>query len=469
MTFTFAKTRIIRIAAVLSILLFAGVAMAQNMATTLENRDLPRYHQQLDRMNQGNVDILWVGDSIIHGWEGKGKDVWEKYYGNRNAMNFAIGGDRTGHVLWRIANSPMEKISPKITIVMIGTNNVGHKKPNSDEMHSSPAETVEGVQMIVDQLLGLYPETKILLLSVFPRGNQPTDRLRAAVNEINQGLEKIYANGAVDRVQLYDIGDLFLDSNGVLSPDIMPDFLHPNATGYEIWARAVEPMIADALGDSPVDCQPCPADADWWRERFDEKNKILQQGDIDLLMIGDSITHFWDKTPYWENDGSDVWQKYLAEMKPVNLGHGGDQTQHILWRLDNYDFSKVHPKAAVLLIGVNNTWNRDREPKNVALGQRKIVQKLRALFPDMKIFVLKIFPCNSREDQQAQNDAINELTPYYMRDLENVEVLDIGKVFLNANGELTKDVMPDLLHPNATGYESWGAALYLKLKSAMEQ
>ena len=87
----------------------------------------------------------------------------------------------------------------------------------------------------------------------------------------------------------------------------------------------------------------------------------------------------------------------------------------------------------------------------------------------MKIFVLKIFPCNSREDQQAQNDAINELTPYYMRDLENVEVLDIGKVFLNANGELTKDVMPDLLHPNATGYESWGAALYLKLKSAMEQ
>ena len=110
MTFTFAKTRIIRIAAVLSILLFAGVAMAQNMATTLENRDLPRYHQQLDRMNQGNVDILWVGDSIIHGWEGKGKDVWEKYYGNRNAMNFAIGGDRTGHVLWRIANSPMEKI-----------------------------------------------------------------------------------------------------------------------------------------------------------------------------------------------------------------------------------------------------------------------------------------------------------------------------------------------------------------------
>ena len=453
----------------LALLFCVGIAFAQNPATTLENRDLPRYHQQLDRMNQGEVDILWVGDSIIHGWEGKGKDVWQKYYGDRKAMNFAIGGDRTGHVLWRMANSHMEKISPKITIVMIGTNNIGHKKNNSNDMHSTPDETVEGVKMIVDQLLGVYPETKILLLSVFPRGNQPSDPLRLAVNEINKGLEKIYANGAVERVQLYDIGDLFLDSKGVLSPEIMPDFLHPNATGYEIWARAVEPMIADALGDTPVDCQPGPVDADWWKQRFDEKNKILQQGNVDLLMIGDSITHFWDDTQFWKDHGFDVWQKYFADMKPVNLGHGGDQTQHVLWRLENYDFSKVKPKAAVLLIGVNNTWNRDREPKNIALGQRRIVQKLRTLFPEMKIFVLKIFPCNSREDQQAQNDAINELTPFYMRDLDNVEVLDLSKVFLNFKGELTKDVMPDLLHPNAVGYESWGAALYLKLKSAMEK
>lgn len=112
----------------LALLFCVGIAFAQNPATTLENRDLPRYHQQLDRMNQGEVDILWVGDSIIHGWEGKGKDVWQKYYGDRKSMNFAIGGDRTGHVLWRMANSPMEKISPKITIVMIGTNNIGHKK-----------------------------------------------------------------------------------------------------------------------------------------------------------------------------------------------------------------------------------------------------------------------------------------------------------------------------------------------------
>ena len=438
--------------------LTSTLAFAQNLATTLENRDVDRYHQQAERMAQGDVDLLWVGDSITHFWETNGKNVWAKYYDNRKAMNFAISGDRTGQVLWRIANSPMDKINPKMTVVMIGTNNIGHKKPGSDEMHSTPAETVEGIKAIVDQLKEKYPETKILLLEVFPRGNKPNDRLRVAVNEINKGLEAIYANNAVENVQLYSINDLFLTEDGELTKEIMPDFLHPSEKGYEIWAKALEPMIADGLGETPVDTQPAPVKADWWTQRFNEKNEALKKGDIDILMIGDSITHGW------EGAGAEVWQKYYGDKKAINLGHGGDQTQHVLWRIENYDFSNVHPKAAVLLIGVNNTWGRDREAKNIALGQRRIVKKLRELFPEMKITVLKVFPCTNRDDQQDCIDAINEWTPFYMRDIPNVEVVDIGKVFLNKEGVLTKDIMPDLLHPNAVGYESWGAALYLKLE-----
>ena len=450
-------------------LFFALPAFAQNLAITLENRDIPRFHEQAERLAQGDVDVLWVGDSITHRWEKAGQKVWENYYGSRKAMNFGIGGDRTSQVLWRLENSPMDKISPKLSIVMIGTNNLGHKKPNSQERFSSPQETVEGIQAIVNKLKDLYPETKILLLEVFPRGAQPDDPLRLLVNETNEGLRKIYANGAIDRVTLYSLNDLFLTKDGVLEPDVMPDYLHPSEKGYEIWAKAIEPLIADALNESPEECQPAAVDVEWWTERFKEKNEILKKGDVELLMIGDSITHFWDKTPYWEPDGSDVWEKYFGDKKAINLGHGGDRTQNVLWRLENYDFSSIHPKAAVLLIGVNNTWERNYDPKNVALGQRRVVQKLRKLFPDMKIFVLPIFPCSSREDQQACNDAINALTPLYMRDLENVEVLDIGKVFLDKNGVLTKDVFPDLLHPNATGYEYWGAALYLPLQKAFEK
>lgn len=444
----------------IALVMTTAVSFAQNLATTLENRDIPRYQEQKERMEQGDVDLLWVGDSITHFWETNGKEVWEKYYGGRKAMNFAISGDRTGHVLWRMANSPMDKISPKMTVVMIGTNNIGHKKPNSDEMHSSPAETVEGIQMIVSQLKEKYPDTKILLLEVFPRDQRPDGKYRQAVNEINAGLEAIYAGGKVDNVQLYSINDLLLAKDGELTKEIMPDSLHPSAAGYEIWAKAIEPMIADALGDTPVDCAAAPVNQDWWRERFDAKNEILKQGDVDILMIGDSITHGW------EGAGAEQWQKYYGDKKAINLGHGGDQTQHVLWRLENYDFSNVNPKAAVLLIGVNNTWGNDRDPKNIALGQRRIVEKLRALFPNMKIFVLRIFPCTNRKGEQEQIDSINEFTPYYMRDLDNVEVLDIGKVFLNKEGVLTKEIMPDLLHPNGVGYESWGAALYLKLEEA---
>ncbi|MBR4751073.1 MAG: hypothetical protein IK077_04880 [Thermoguttaceae bacterium] len=454
--------------AALCLVFFSLPAFAQNLAITQIERDVPRFRQQVERLNQGEVDILWIGDSITNRWETNGKEVWEKYYGNRKAMNFGIAADHTAHVLWRLANAPMNKISPKITILLIGTNNLGLKKPNSDEPFSSPAETVEGIQSIVDRLKELYPDTKILLMELFPRGAQPNDSLRLGVDEVNRSLEAIYAHNAVENVQLYSINDLFLAKDGTLPEEIMPDRLHPSEKGFEIWAKAVEPMIADALGETPEECQPAEVEVDWWTERFAEKNDVLKQGNIDLLMIGDSITHFWDKTPYWEHDGSAVWQKYFADYNPVNLGHGGDRTQNILWRLDHHDFSNVSPKAAVLLIGVNNTWNRDYDPKNVALGQRRIVQKMRELFPEMRIFVLPIFPSSCRDDQQACNDEINALTPFYMRDLENVEVLDIGRVFLNQDGVLTKDVMPDLLHPNAVGYESWGAALYLPLKEVFQ-
>ena len=99
-------TRLLAVMVVLLSSLSFAHAQEKNLATTLENRDIPRYVEQKNRMLQGNVDILWVGDSITHLWETSGKAVWDKFYGKRNAMNFAISGDRTGHVLCRIENSP---------------------------------------------------------------------------------------------------------------------------------------------------------------------------------------------------------------------------------------------------------------------------------------------------------------------------------------------------------------------------
>ncbi|MDO4586696.1 MAG: GDSL-type esterase/lipase family protein [Planctomycetia bacterium] len=434
---------------VLSVLTnYSSLIRAQeNMALTLENRDIERFHQQSERMAQGNVDLLMIGDSITHGWEGAGKDVWNKYYGNRNAMNFGISGDRTGHVLWRLANSPLDKISPKMAVVMIGTNNIGHGSSNA-------SQTVQGIQKIIDVLKEKYPAMKILLLEVFPRDNKPEGKFRQQVNEINAGLGKIYANKAVENVQLYSLADLFLTEDGTLPPELMPDFLHPNAAGYEIWAKAVEPMIAEGLGEEPNECKAIPRNDDWWQNRFKEKNEILKNGNIDLLMIGDSITHGW------EGAGKDVWNKYYGDKKAVNLGIGGDQTHHVIWRLENYDFSNVNPKLAVLLIGVNNVASGSTG-NNTAYGNRKIVEILHEKFPELKIIVLNVFPWGNK-DELAKHEkvaGVNELLPYYVRDLDYVTLVNINDIFLNENGELPADIMPDFLHPNAVGYEKWGAAL----------
>ncbi|MDO5580030.1 MAG: GDSL-type esterase/lipase family protein [Planctomycetia bacterium] len=213
---------------------------ANNPSTSEEDRNIERFKQQSKRMEQGNVDLLMIGDSITHFWENAGKEVWKKYYDHRNAMNFGISADRTGHLLWRIHHSPMNKISPKMAVILIGTNNVGHKK-------STPVQTVEGIKLVVSELQKLYPDMKILLLEVFPRDAKSDGYFRRKVNEINEGLRTAFVNEK--NVELFRTDDLFLDKDGNLPKDLMPDYLHPSARGYEIWAKAIEPKIRAAFGE----------------------------------------------------------------------------------------------------------------------------------------------------------------------------------------------------------------------------
>ncbi|HVX15564.1 MAG TPA: GDSL-type esterase/lipase family protein [Pirellulales bacterium] len=197
-----------------------------------------RRHQKInDRANQGDVDLIFIGDSITQGWEGdSGKDIWEKFYGKRRAMNAGISGDRTQHVLWRLDHGNIEGIKPKLAVVMIGTNNSGD---------DSPEDIAAGITAIVQKLREKLPATRILLVGVFPRGENGNDRQRkvnVATNEIIKSLD--------DGKSVYylDISDKFLDGNGTLPRQVMPDLLHPNKRGYEVWAEAIEPKVAELLG-----------------------------------------------------------------------------------------------------------------------------------------------------------------------------------------------------------------------------
>lgn len=198
---------------------------------------LKRHEAMNARVKEGNVDLVFIGDSITQGWQGRGKNVWAKFYGKRNAVNLGIGGDRTQHVIWRLDNGNLEGISPKAAVIMIGTNNSGS---------NTPEEIAEGVTAIVRQLQDKTPKTKILLLATFPRGATPADKRR----QVNEKSNAIVAKLAADENVTYlDIGEKFLGEDGSLSKEIMPDLLHLSEAGYTIWAESIEPTLAKLMGE----------------------------------------------------------------------------------------------------------------------------------------------------------------------------------------------------------------------------
>lgn len=198
---------------------------------------MERHKGMNERVAQGNVDLVFIGDSITQGWEGNGKEVWKEFYGDRNAVNLGIGGDRTQHVMWRLDNGNLEGIEPKLAVIMIGTNNSNSNKPE---------EIADGIEMIVEQLKEKTPETKILLLGIFPRGAAPDDRLRQVNEKTNEIVSKL-ADG--EQVHYLDIGEKFLEDDGTLSREVMPDLLHLNEKSYRIWAESIEPKVAELMGE----------------------------------------------------------------------------------------------------------------------------------------------------------------------------------------------------------------------------
>lgn len=200
----------------------------------------PRHDQKLaDLKKMQKVDLLMIGDSITHGWEGRGKKVWDEYYAKRNAFNIGFSGDRTENVLWRLQNGAIKGISPKLAVIMIGTNNTGHRQDPAEE-------TAAGIKAIIAELQKQVPKTKVLLLAVFPRGAKSDDPLR----QLNAGINEIIAGYADDkRVFFLDINAEFLEDDGTLPKSVMPDLLHPHEAGYATWAKAMEPTVARLLGE----------------------------------------------------------------------------------------------------------------------------------------------------------------------------------------------------------------------------
>lgn len=194
---------------------------------------MPRHVDKLKEEGRKSARLLFLGDSITHGWETTGNDVFRKYIADYKVYNIGFSGDRTENVLWRLRHGAIDGINPEAAVLMIGTNNTGHRQ-------DSPECTSAGILMILDELHERLPDMHVLLLAIFPRGESPDDELRMLNQEINN---KIKEYGEREQVTFLDLNHIFLDDDENLSKDIMPDFLHPNEKGYQIWAEEMNTAI----------------------------------------------------------------------------------------------------------------------------------------------------------------------------------------------------------------------------------
>ncbi len=215
------------------------VPQARNM-----DRSFPQKHAaNVARAKQGNIDLLFVGDSIMQGWTSGGdwgKTVYDKFYTSQyNVADFGIGYNRTQHVLWQFANGEGEGYQPKVIEYLLGTNNIGN---NTD------AEIIVGEKAVIDDMRKRFPDARILVLGIFPRGT-PQDGARKSIAAINGALEKM-----ADKQHIYylDSSKSYLNDDRNTNDGLKSDRLHPSAKGYQSWADAVEPTLDKLLKDSGV-------------------------------------------------------------------------------------------------------------------------------------------------------------------------------------------------------------------------
>jgi len=187
-----------------------------------------------------------------------------------------------------------------------------------------------------------------------------------------------------------------------------------------------------------------------------------KEGSGQLVFLGDSITAGWG------GNGKEVWAKAFSNYKPLNFGIGGDRTQHVLWRIENGELDGIKPKAAVVMIGTNNSASDPAE--GIARGVTRIIETIRAKQPQAKILLLAVFPRGEKPSPNPGRDKLKQVNAIIAKldDGKNVFFLDIGGKFMQPDGTLTREIMPDFLHLSAAGYQIWADAIGPKLAELMK-
>ncbi len=200
-----------------------------------------RQREFIERAKDKGIGLVFLGDSITDFWlrdDGRhGKPVWDEFYAKYNAANFGVSGEHTEHTLGHIAGGILTGLRPTVVIIMIGTNNIGHIP---DER---PEWVAGGIRKIVATVHDKLPDTKVLLLGIFPREGKASRR-RKQIEEINAIISRL-DDGR--KTRYLDLTPKFLNEKGEIPKSLMPDGLHPNTAGYRVWAEGMRPLLSEMM------------------------------------------------------------------------------------------------------------------------------------------------------------------------------------------------------------------------------
>jgi len=451
---------------------------------------LPRFDAKKALAAKGGMDVVFVGDSITHNWERPGKEVWDANFaeGDYKALNCGFSGDRTEHVLWRLDHGQFDGLSPKAIVLMIGTNNTGHR----EEWQESPTDTILGIQSILKRLTDKYPQAKVILHPIFPRGATTNDPMRVRNDLVNSVIRK-FADGK--QVLWCDFNAKLLTADGTLEKSMASDLLHPGKAGYEIWAAALKPYLDYALGRTaeqlkaaaPAAPTALPKDGPrtvrpdikmYWLANRDPKVQARIRDKraeecanascyYDAIWLGDSITHFWEHA-----GNREVFAEKFGSYSVFNAGFGGDQTQNLLWNVKHGGLlDGVTTRLVTLMIGTNNTWGDSAE--DIAAGIAACLEVVRERQPQAKVLLFPLLPREvahkrGERDFRRKNANVDEIMPKQTKvnelirplaDGNHVIFVDLVPAFTDKEGLPDVTLLGDGTHPNAAGCRVWADAV----------
>ncbi|HKG07213.1 MAG TPA: GDSL-type esterase/lipase family protein, partial [Pedobacter sp.] len=449
-------------------------------AVSTEGYSRPRHDEKVAAVAKAKYDLVMLGNSITNNFDKpEYKGVWDQFFASRNALNLGFSGYRTENLIWNIEHGELEGQAPKVLVLEIGTNNIDEK--NYPTRHTA-AQLAGGMEAIVKLVRQKLPATKIIMLRCFPGaygGPNPTshrailERASDLVAELADGKDIFYC----------DVNHVFLNFDGSINKEMMPDYLHPSPAGAKLWAQAMEPLLAQLMGDQSKDTDKPSNTAivpvsklendsyNWW-DRHAEVLKIKKAVDPEIVLIGNSITHFWGGVPALVDNagkprkpnGPSAWDSVFGGRRVLNLGFGWDRTQNALWRLDHGELDGLHPRTVIIDIGTNNTSEtenaRMNTPEEIVAGIAQVCLRVRSKVPGAKIIVMAIFPREQdpKHPRRLMIAQINKVLERFAKE-NQLTFVDIGPSMLAADGSFLPGMMLDFTHPGEKGYQVWADAI----------